>query len=93
MSEQSLIEKEVQAQLSRALVDAEILRKQLLDARLEIRLLRSKLDALARRTFGKKSVTVRATPSSARFGWRGEYVHANSGPSVQTILTSDRCNS
>ena len=55
MSEQSLIEKEVQAQLSRALVDAEILRKQLLDARLEIRLLRSKLDALARRTFGKKS--------------------------------------
>ena len=55
MSEQSLIEKEVQAQLSRALVDAEILRKQLLDARLEIRLLRSKLDALARRIFGKKS--------------------------------------
>ena len=40
MSEQSLIEKEVQAQLSRALVDAESLRKQLLDARLEIRLLR-----------------------------------------------------
>jgi hypothetical protein len=39
------------------------------------------------------TVTVRATPSSARFGWRGEYVHANSGPSVQTILTSDRCNS
>jgi hypothetical protein len=55
MSEQSLIEKEVQAQLSRALVDAESLRKQLLDARLEIRLLRSKLDALARRIFGKKS--------------------------------------
>jgi hypothetical protein len=39
------------------------------------------------------SVTVRATSSSARSGWRGEYVHANSGPSVQTILTSDRCNS
>ena len=55
MSEQSLIEKEVQAQLSRALVDAESLRKQLFDARLEIRLLRSKLDALARRIFGKKS--------------------------------------
>jgi hypothetical protein len=34
-------------------------------------------------------VTVRATPSSARFGWRGEYVHANSCASVQTILTSD----
>jgi hypothetical protein len=38
-------------------------------------------------------VTVRATPSSVRSGWRGEYVHANSGPSVQAILTSDRCNS
>jgi hypothetical protein len=32
-----------------------MLEKQLEDARLEIRLLRQKLDALARRLFGKKS--------------------------------------
>jgi transposase len=55
MSSQSPTKKELETQLASALGEVGGLRKQLDGAQIEIRLLRAKLDALARRMFGKKS--------------------------------------
>jgi len=55
MSSQSPTKKELETQLASAIGEVGGLRKQLDGAQIEIRLLRAKLDALARRMFGKKS--------------------------------------
>lgn len=55
MSSQPPTKKELEAQLASALGEVGGLRQQLDGAQVEIRLLRAKLDALARRMFGKKS--------------------------------------
>ena len=55
MSSQAPTKKELETQLASALGEVGGLRKQLDGPQIEIRLLRAKLDALARRMFGKKS--------------------------------------